>query len=284
MSKSILAVLLFGLANVHAWVTVARAPLTLTIAVSSRPGLLSVESRTSMALSATTPPFDQTENPRVSVLRRSYEAYEHLCATKPFITKSITASIIVAIGNIISQSLQATLRVQRLHLNLSQVGAFALTGLLYIGPFYHVWYEQLWRLGDWMEARYGCSKAQQTLAQNFADQSLGVAVFFPIYFFVYEVFEALMSWRGTCTKTQRPLDLAVTSHQTLQSCFSPSSNNHIPKVYSYCHEHRHRELESVAVDQLPELSCRAPIASSVGDERGLGPVECLLLCHDGIVL
>lgn len=129
-------------------------------------------------------------------LVRMYKGYVELCEKKPVLTKSVTAAFVNAIGDILSQVVAAYVTKSALQIKWNRLGAFFLCGLLYVGPFVHLWYEQLWKLGRWMERKYGSSKTWQTVAQLFMDQTVGVAIFFPSYFYVYEYLEALVVWRG----------------------------------------------------------------------------------------
>ncbi len=131
-----------------------------------------------------------------AALVRLYKGYAELCEKKPLLTKSVTAAFINAIGDVLSQVVQAYITKSVLHIEWNRLGAFFLCGLVYAGPFVHLWYEQLWKLGRWMDRKYGSSKNTQTLAQVVMDQTVGVAIFFPSYFYVYEYLEALVSWRG----------------------------------------------------------------------------------------
>lgn len=87
--------------------------------------------------------------------------YAEMCKKKPLVTKSITSAVVSAAGNILSQALRTTFRGEALKIALPEVTTFALTGLLYVGPFYHFWYDQLWKIGDWMQNRFGSSNNSQ---------------------------------------------------------------------------------------------------------------------------
>jgi hypothetical protein len=57
-----------------------------------------------------------------------------------------------------------------------------------------MWYELLWAFGEGLKRRFPKSfenKSSQALAQVFLDQTVGVAIFFPLYFFVFECIESL---------------------------------------------------------------------------------------------
>jgi hypothetical protein len=60
-----------------------------------------------------------------------------------------------------------------------------------------VWYEQLWAIGRYLNTNVTKNKNAQTLSQVFVDQTLGVLMFFPTYFYAFELAEALVSLRGT---------------------------------------------------------------------------------------
>lgn len=127
--------------------------------------------------------------------KRYYGTYMSLLETNPLTTKSVSAALVSGIGNIFSQWFQAILLRRPFHISYTQMFAFGLTGLVYVGPWFHVWYEQLGRVGRTMESRFGSSQKKQTLAQILIDQTLGVAIFFPTYFYVYEILESFVAGR-----------------------------------------------------------------------------------------
>jgi len=139
-------------------------------------------------------PSDPKSHPRIWKTKQDkkslgpYEWYLHQCTDRPIRTKSVTAAIIGALGDVLSQRLLGK------SLSLQEVAAFFLVGLLYVGPFVHVWYEVLNRLG-----RYGMScglgPRGKVLMQLVVDQTLGVLIFFPSYFFAYEGMDAVVQWR-----------------------------------------------------------------------------------------
>lgn len=129
-------------------------------------------------------------------VRKMYSSYMDVLDRKPVITKSVTAAVVSVLGDWLAQWLEAKLAGNRLILNWVRLGAFFLCGLVYVGPFVHVWYEQLWKLGRWMKSKYNSSKNLQILAQVITDQTVGVAIFFPSYFYVYEFLEAIVARRG----------------------------------------------------------------------------------------
>jgi hypothetical protein len=71
-----------------------------------------------------------------------------------------------------------------------------LTGLLFEGPWMTFWYKCLKRVGRWMESKYQSSPRQQVLGQVVVGQTIGVAIFYPVFFGVYECIGAIMSGQG----------------------------------------------------------------------------------------
>lgn len=124
-----------------------------------------------------------------------YSRYMDLLDRRPFLTQSISAGVISALGDVLSQWIE--LKHIFLSLNWVRLFTFWVCGTLYVGPFVHLWYNQLWKMGRWMERKYQTSKRIQTLSQVIVDQTVGVAFFFPTYFYAYEYIEALIAWRGT---------------------------------------------------------------------------------------
>jgi uncharacterized membrane protein YkgB len=73
---------------------------------------------------------------------------------------------------------------------------FMLTGLLYEGPWMSFWYKGLTKLGRWMESKFQSGPRQQVLGQVVADQTLGVVLFYPVFFLVYECMSAILTGQG----------------------------------------------------------------------------------------
>jgi hypothetical protein len=113
----------------------------------------------------------------------------------PIRTKCVSSAIIGCIGSVLSQVTLATVTRAPIGIKPRQVATFGLIGLVYIGPFYHFWFDQLSRVGSWLQDRHA-SQQKQVLMQLALDQTVGVILFFPVYFLVFEVFDALVSWRG----------------------------------------------------------------------------------------
>lgn len=145
-------------------------------------------------------------------LKTFYQAYIWKLDRNPVVTKGITSGIIQAIGDICSQSIEHK-KINLLFtpdLNWRRVLSFVLSGFLFVGPYLHCWYEFLWKIGKWQEKKYGTSKTKQRLTQILVDQTLGVAIFFPLYFYIYELVGAFVWLRlpvllNATTKMQKEL-------------------------------------------------------------------------------
>jgi len=126
-----------------------------------------------------------------------YTRYMHLLDTRPLLTKSLSSGVVSVLGDVLAQWIEA----QKAHIPLTlkwiRLSSFFLCNTLFVGPFLHVWWSQLWKLGRWMKHKHNASRRLQILAQLVVDQTCGVAMFFPAYFYAYEFAEALMSWQGT---------------------------------------------------------------------------------------
>lgn len=148
------------------------------------------------------------ETPKVgSLIPDLFGIYSDLLKTRPFITNGITAGLLAAAGDLVAQSesihVAHAVTASTIPFNLARTLTFALTGLLYEGPWIYFWYEGLWKMGDWMENKFQSSPRFQVAAQIFVDQSIGVFLFFPLYFMVYECIGAVISGRGKRKETRR---------------------------------------------------------------------------------
>ena len=135
---------------------------------------------------------DQCDN----IFSRAYRKYVKLSERRPYPTKAISASIIVGIGAVLSQWIQATSGGIPLVLDWHQIRSFALTGLLFEGPYLHWWYEQLFKLGRYLVDSAGLSSRAMTVAQIAVDETIGVMIFFPAYFFAFELTQSMLLLRG----------------------------------------------------------------------------------------
>jgi len=119
-----------------------------------------------------------------------YEWYMDACTEKPFVAKGLTSATIAALGDVIAQSMEGTASNG---FSPKRVATFFFCNLLFTGPFIHLWYTFLNVVGDKMKERFGSvSKLKMTLTQVFLDQTLGTFVFFPLYIYVYDVFDSVI--------------------------------------------------------------------------------------------
>jgi hypothetical protein len=124
-----------------------------------------------------------------------YTRYIQLLDTSPLLTKSISSGIVAFLGGMLAQSIES----QKAHIpttfNWTRLLSFFICNTLYVGPFLHFWWEQLWKLGRWMQETHGARKRSTILVQLLIDQTIGVIVFFPTYFYAYEMAESLLLWK-----------------------------------------------------------------------------------------
>jgi hypothetical protein len=147
------------------------------------------------------PPLDDWEpsksSPVITFLKSCYTGYLHLCEKRPFLTNSIAAGVLAGVGDILAQSLcVGSTSVGISSFNWIRWRTFMLTGLLFEGPWMTFWYKCLKRVGRWMESKYQSSPRQQVLGQVVVGQTIGVAIFYPVFFGVYECIGAIMSGQG----------------------------------------------------------------------------------------
>lgn len=125
-----------------------------------------------------------------------YTRYIQLLDTSPLLTKSISSGIVAFLGDMLAQSIES----QKAHIpttfNWTRLLSFFICNTLYVGPFLHYWWEQLWKLGRWMQETHGARKRSTILVQLLIDQTIGVIVFFPTYFYAYEMAESLLLWKS----------------------------------------------------------------------------------------
>ena len=115
-----------------------------------------------------------------------YESYLSALANRPVFTKSITAAIITAIGDLLAQQIQ----FGRL-LSLPRLLSFTLSGFVFVGPSVSLWYKWLFEsLQPKIENSKSYSKLT-TLLPLLLDQTLGVIWFFPLYFLTFEGAESI---------------------------------------------------------------------------------------------
>lgn len=139
-----------------------------------------------------------------------YNRYMNLLDTCPLLTKSISSGIVSVLGDALAQWIEATKAQLPFILNWTRLLSFFVCNTFFVGPFLHLWWNQVSKFGNWLETRYQCSKRVQILAQVLVDQTVGVAVFFPTYFYAFELAEGLVSLKGefcqllSCRKIDGP--------------------------------------------------------------------------------
>jgi hypothetical protein len=126
--------------------------------------------------------------PSLNLLQR----YSRLIDTKPLTTKAITAGSIAALADVVTQ---AYVLVPRGGVSWRRVAAFLLAGALFVGPYLHLWYSKLDAV-----VRPLPRHSVRTVAKMLLDQSIGVSIFFPMYFTAYELASSLMHARCTLRK------------------------------------------------------------------------------------
>ena len=141
--------------------------------------------------------------------RRAGRQYHTWCETYPLRTKAVTQSIVGGLGCLLSQSVTAWVSGNSsFHLDTTLLLVFIISGLVYEGPYFHWWFGLLERLGNrWDDTQQSASRVgrqssvssplTKTLIQVALDQTVGVCLFFSIYFVELEVIQSLLEMRGT---------------------------------------------------------------------------------------
>lgn len=115
---------------------------------------------------------------------------------KPLLAKSMTAGIVTTIANLFSQivlSSQSPQQSLSTMISGRRVVMHMLTGICFIGPYLHVWYGYL----DRVLAMPQQKRATRTITKVIVDQSIGLCIFFPLYFTFLEIAESILLGRGT---------------------------------------------------------------------------------------
>lgn len=130
-----------------------------------------------------------------------YNWYIRQCAENALVTKSVSAAIITLLGDVLAQKFESFLAGEFQPLDFHRMVAFFFCGLVYVGPYVHFWYDTLFRLGKWLERKYKTTKYGQVLAQILVDQSIGVAIYFPSFFYVFEILESFVHGQAPSMET-----------------------------------------------------------------------------------
>lgn len=128
--------------------------------------------------------------------KKLFDWYLGCVEKSPLMTKALTAALVGAFGDILSQWIRTRMQGVAFMLDVRRLATFFLCGLFFKGPFYHKFYKQLWKLGSWMESRLNSSKQTQTFTQILVDQTIGIFLFFSSYYYVYELMESIVCQRG----------------------------------------------------------------------------------------
>ncbi|GMI00055.1 hypothetical protein TrLO_g11755 [Triparma laevis f. longispina] len=131
---------------------------------------------------------DDRDSTPSNKLIQLYASYQSLLKTSPLLTKSISSGLLTLIGDLLAQHLESRIEGYT-EWNLTRMAAFTVAGTFFVGPFVHYWYEVLWAIGRKLDAQ-NIKPLTKTLTLVGVDQSIGVAVFFPCYFYIYELCEA----------------------------------------------------------------------------------------------
>jgi len=76
----------------------------------------------------------------------AYRRYQGMLASRPLVTKSVSAGLITLFGDLLAQALESRIEGYK-RWNLVRMAAFTVSGGLFVGPFVHYWYEVLWEVG-----------------------------------------------------------------------------------------------------------------------------------------
>ena len=120
--------------------------------------------------------------------RSLLSSYQSHLVSNPILTKSITSGVITFIGDVLSQSLSSlplTGSISLTSLSVPRLLAFTLVGTLFVGPYLHYWYGFLHSFRLSLKAS-GIGIRVQPLLQIMLDQTLGVLLFFPTFYLLYE--------------------------------------------------------------------------------------------------
>ena len=145
-----------------------------------------------------------------SVSKRLKSSCSGACASymnwldqKPLTANAISAGIIAAMGDTLAQliecrvgtatSTSTTCSIGGIvsRLNILRTVSFAASGIFFVGPYLHIFYVYLWSLGSHLQRRYNTSRRQQVFVQVLLDQTIGIILFYPLYYYVYEYCEAI---------------------------------------------------------------------------------------------
>ena len=129
-------------------------------------------------------------------LKNAGRKYVQLSEEKPIITKGVSAAVVGGLGDVLSQALLPVSTGTRFSLDLQRTVVFATMGLCFKGPVLHFWYGMLAKIANWTQVHRGFGEARSTLTAVGLDQTIGVAMIYPLNYLVFELVSAALSWRG----------------------------------------------------------------------------------------
>lgn len=130
-------------------------------------------------------------------------SYMNWLDQKPLTANAISAGIIAAMGDTLAQLIECRVGTATSssttcgiggigsRLNILRTVSFATSGIVFVGPYLHIFYGYLWSLGSHLQRRYNTSRRQQVFVQVLLDQTIGIILFYPLYYYVYEYCEAI---------------------------------------------------------------------------------------------
>ena len=130
-------------------------------------------------------------------------SYVNWLDRKPLTANAISAGIIAAMGDTLAQLIECRVGTATStsttcgiggigsRLNILRTVSFATSGIVFVGPYLHIFYGYLWSLGSHLQRRYNTSRRQQVFVQVLLDQTIGIILFYPLYYYVYEYCEAI---------------------------------------------------------------------------------------------
>ena len=143
-----------------------------------------------------------------SVSKRLKSSCSGACASymnwldqKPLTANAVSAGLIAAMGDTLAQLIECRVGTATSttcsiggigsRLNILRTASFAASGIVFVGPYLHIFYGYLWSLGSHLQKRYNTSRRQQVFVQVLLDQTIGIILFYPLYYYVYEYCEAI---------------------------------------------------------------------------------------------
>lgn len=161
--------------------------------------------------------FTEFSNPHHigEIAKKAGKKYVVLSEERPFITKGVSAAMVGGIGDIFSQTLFACATGLPFRWDALRTATFMMMGLCFKGPALHIWYNILGRVSHWTKVRKGFSETNQSLTALTLDQTVGVAIFYPLYFIVFELFSSTLSFRRKFIFTNTFDIVQMTVHRAL---------------------------------------------------------------------